>query len=185
MAKALGLGFSFATLCWCLAVGQFPSKKIQPFVCFASLAGCVAWLLPTQALVIATLVEPTWMSEVIRGPLGVWWNWPLAVFSVGIGWWMHRSLHGMRQEIWTTIFVLISAGLATAEATLGLDTEESPQGVLAVLAAWTAGSCLISMYRSRWASVFANLFLGFAWFLAWSQSNRLPESSPYWSLVPA
>ena len=185
LAKALGLGFSFATLCWCLAVGQFPSKKIQPFVCFASLAGCVAWLLPTQALVIATLVEPTWMSEVIRGPLGVWWNWPLAVFSVGIGWWMHRSLHGMRQEIWTTIFVLISAGLATAEATLGLDTEESPQGVLAVLAAWTAGSCLISLYRSRWASVFANLFLGFAWFLAWSQSNRLPESSPYWSLVPA
>lgn len=185
MAKAMGLGLSLGALGWCLAQWRFPSRKSQPYVCAASFAGVVGWLLPTQALVLATLVEPSWMSEVIRAPLGGWWNLPLAVFSVGVAWWMHKSLPTMRGEIWLTFFILIAAGLATAWATLGLDNEESPQGVLAVLAAWCAGAAVLNLFRSRWSALFSNLFLGFAWFLAWSQASRLPGSSHFWSLAPA
>ena len=185
MAKFTGLGLSIGTLGWCLAQGRFPSRKSLPFVCVTSLAGVVGWLLPTQALVMATLVEPSWMSEVIRAPLAGWWNLPLAVFSVGMAWWMHRSLPGMRPEIWLTQFVLIFAGIATAWATLGLDTEESPRGVLAVLGSWSLGAMALGLFRSRWSSIFATVFLGFAWFLAWSQTGRLPSASPLWSLAPA
>ena len=185
LAKFIGLGLSIGTMGWCLAQWRFPSRKSLPFVCATSLAGVIGWLLPTQALVMATLVEPTWMSEVIRAPLAGWWNLPLAVFSVGVAWWMHRSLPGMRAEIWLTQFILVFAGLATAWATLGLDTEESPQGVLAVLASWSLGGLALGMFRSRWSAFFAPVFLGFAWFLAWSQSGRMPAASPLWSMVPA
>jgi|GEM_PF-2033456 len=185
MAKFIGLGLSLGTLGWCLAQWRFPSRKSQPFVCATSLAGVIGWLLPTQALVMATLVEPTWMSEVIRAPLAGWWNLPLAVLSIGMAWWMHRSLPGMRAEFWLTQFVLVFSGLATAWATLGLDTEESPQGVLAVLASWSLGALALGLFRSRWSAIFATVFLGFAWFLAWSQTGRLPAASPLWSLAPA
>ena len=185
MAKTISISLATGTIFWTLIHGKKKGESALHFRCFTSLAACIAFLLPTQALVIATLVEPAWMSEIIRAPLAGWWNWGLAglVFSVAIT--TIYPYRNIKFEVWFTLFILLGAGLAAAGATRGLDREENPEGILAVLATWSLGSLGMTFFQSRWAAIFSNLLLGFAWFSAWSRPDLLPQQSLLWCLIPA